>query len=63
MRILILLTALAAVVALAAPASSMSDTTAAKLSTPTAKYCRFGRGFFLYAFTIAWPPDIVSARP
>jgi len=57
MRTLICLTALAAVAALAVPASSMSEPTAASASTLTAKSSRFGRvlfdgrGFVLYAFT------------
>jgi len=57
MRILIFLTALAAVAALALPASSMSEPAAASASTLTAKSSRFGRvlfdgrGFVLYAFT------------
>jgi len=57
MRILIVLTALAAVAALALPAKSMSEPTAASASTLTAKSSRFGRvlfdgrGFALYAFT------------
>src|SRR5262245_52049458 len=56
MRTLIVLTALSAVVALVAPAASMSEPTAAR-STLTAKGSRFGtvvfdgRGFVLYAFT------------
>ena len=57
MRTLIVLTALAAVAALAFPATSMSEPTAASASTLTAKSSRFGRvlfdgrGFVLYAFT------------
>ena len=57
MRTLIVLTALAAVAALAFPATSMSEPTAALASTLTAKSSRFGRvlfdgrGFVLYAFT------------
>jgi predicted lipoprotein with Yx(FWY)xxD motif len=57
MRTLIFLTALAAVAALALPASSMSEPAAASASTLTAKSSRFGRvlfdgrGFVLYAFT------------
>lgn len=59
MRILIVLTTLAAVTALALPASSMSHpaSPSASASTLTAKSSRFGRilfdgrGFVLYAFT------------
>ena len=56
MRTFIVLTFLAALVALAAPAASMSEPTAAR-STLTAKSSRFGtvvfdgRGYVLYAFT------------
>jgi predicted lipoprotein with Yx(FWY)xxD motif len=61
MRILIVLTALAAFAALSFPASSMSEPTAASAARLTAKSSRFGRvvfdgrGYVLYAFTADRP--------
>lgn len=57
MKILILISTLAAAAALALPASSMSEPSSPSVSTLTAKSSRFGRvlfdgrGFVLYAFT------------